>query len=101
MFSLPKKEGADASTREFELQHRSSSSGTGDTTPTQHDDEGKDVAMIPSLLPNKQDGEVEEPHLVNYVNMNWAHCGLLMIAECISLGVLSLPHAMAVLGLVR
>ena len=36
---------------------------------------------------------------VHYKTLKWWHCGILMIAECISLGILSLPHAMAVLGL--
>lgn len=37
---------------------------------------------------------------VHYKTLNWWHGGILMIAECISLGILSLPHAMARLGLV-
>ena len=37
---------------------------------------------------------------VHYETLNWFHCGVLMIAECISLGILSLPAAMAKLGLI-
>jgi hypothetical protein len=38
---------------------------------------------------------------VKYKTCEWWHVGILMIAECISLGILSLPHAMATLGLAR
>jgi hypothetical protein len=43
----------------------------------------------------------EEGGGVKYKTCGWWNVGLLMIAECISLGILSLPHAMATLGLVR
>jgi hypothetical protein len=42
---------------------------------------------------------VEEEDHVHYKTLSWWQCGILMIAECISLGILSLPHAMATLGL--
>jgi hypothetical protein len=38
---------------------------------------------------------------VNYKSCKWYNVGFLMIAECISLGILSLPHTMATLGLAR
>jgi hypothetical protein len=41
----------------------------------------------------------KDDHVVHYKTLNWWHCGILMIAECISLGILSLPHALATLGL--
>lgn len=43
---------------------------------------------------NEEEGEVK------YRVMSWWQCGMLMIAENMSLGILSLPSAMATLGLV-
>lgn len=37
---------------------------------------------------------------VNYKSMSWWHVGMLMIAETISLGILSLPYSVAQLGLI-
>lgn len=37
---------------------------------------------------------------IKYKTLKWWQCGLLMICESVSLGVLSLPSAMATLGLV-
>ncbi|KUM57244.1 hypothetical protein ACN42_g9944 [Penicillium freii] len=42
----------------------------------------------------------EEFAEVKYRTLQWWQCGMIMIAETISLGILSLPSAMAVLGLV-
>ncbi|XHG05571.1 hypothetical protein AWENTII_008789 [Aspergillus wentii] len=42
----------------------------------------------------------EECAEVKYRTMTWWNCGMLMIAENISLGILSLPSAMATLGIV-
>lgn len=42
----------------------------------------------------------EEFAQVKYRTLQWWQCGMIMIAETISLGILSLPSAMAVLGLV-
>lgn len=42
----------------------------------------------------------EELAEVKYRTLQWWQCGMIMIAETISLGILSLPSAMAVLGLV-
>lgn len=53
-------------------------------TTTQHDG-------VVAALPN---GEV------NYKSMSWWHVGMLMIAETISLGILSLPYSVAQLGLI-
>lgn len=43
----------------------------------------------------------DEDH-VHYKTLNWWHCGILTIAECISLGILSLPlpAALVTLGLI-
>lgn len=37
---------------------------------------------------------------IKYRTVQWWQCGMIMIAETISLGILSLPSAVAVLGLV-
>ncbi|KAF2656789.1 N amino acid transport system protein [Lophiostoma macrostomum CBS 122681] len=42
----------------------------------------------------------EEGAAIHYKTMDWWHCGVLMIAENVSLGVLALPQAVAWLGLV-
>ncbi|KAJ5586984.1 uncharacterized protein N7459_002749 [Penicillium hispanicum] len=42
----------------------------------------------------------EEYAEIKYKTLNWWQCGLLMICESVSLGVLSLPSAMATLGFV-
>ncbi|CAI7630297.1 unnamed protein product [Penicillium glandicola] len=42
----------------------------------------------------------EEAGGVRYRSMKWWNCAILMIAQSVSLGVLSLPSSMAVLGLV-
>ncbi|OJJ58068.1 hypothetical protein ASPSYDRAFT_1178640 [Aspergillus sydowii CBS 593.65] len=61
--------------------------------------------------PEKRDSELfvpqyedpfgaEETGEVKYRTLEWWQCGMIMIAETISLGILSLPSAMATLGLV-
>ncbi|KAJ5392254.1 Amino acid transporter transmembrane [Penicillium cosmopolitanum] len=42
----------------------------------------------------------EENAEIKYKTLKWWQCGLLMICESVSLGVLSLPSAMAILGIV-
>lgn len=42
---------------------------------------------------DEQNGEIR------YRTMKWWQCGMIMIAETVSLGILSLPSAVAVLGL--
>jgi hypothetical protein len=42
----------------------------------------------------------EEHAETKYRTLTWWQCGMIMIAETISLGILSLPSAVAVLGLV-
>ncbi|KAJ5746941.1 uncharacterized protein N7511_008637 [Penicillium nucicola] len=42
----------------------------------------------------------EEVAEVKYRTMNWWQCGMLMIAENVSLGILSIPSTVAVLGMV-
>ncbi|KAJ5624748.1 hypothetical protein N7510_001057 [Penicillium lagena] len=41
----------------------------------------------------------EETAEVKYRTMKWWHCGMLMIAENVSVGILSLPSAVATLGM--
>jgi hypothetical protein len=82
---------------------RPASTDTQTTQTLQHDAE-KDDRLSPAFTPtSQQEGLLVEPGPgeVDYRGLNWWHCGVLMIAECISLGVLSLPDAMAVLGLFR
>ncbi|KAF7136800.1 hypothetical protein CNMCM5793_006318 [Aspergillus hiratsukae] len=42
----------------------------------------------------------EDSAEIKYKTLKWWQCGLLMICESVSLGVLSLPAAMATLGFV-
>lgn len=42
----------------------------------------------------------EEDGEIRYRTMTWWQCSMIMIAETVSLGILSLPSAVAVLGLV-
>ncbi|KAI2730188.1 hypothetical protein CBS147332_2040 [Penicillium roqueforti] len=42
----------------------------------------------------------EDTAEVKYRTMKWWHCGMLMIAENVSVGILSLPSAVATLGMV-
>ncbi|KAF7592255.1 hypothetical protein BBP40_000457 [Aspergillus hancockii] len=55
---------------------------------------GEDAAPANDPFGNEECGEVK------YRVMSWWQCGMLMIAENMSLGILSLPSAMATLGLV-
>jgi hypothetical protein len=111
MFSLFKGKGVTESLCEYnpstdsdiQLQRvrvRVPSTDTNEIAQTQHDDGEKGITISPHAT-SEQEGQVENEDVVKYNTMNWWQCGVLMIAECISLGVLSLPHAMAVLGLVR
>ncbi|KAI9370256.1 transmembrane amino acid transporter protein-domain-containing protein [Aspergillus egyptiacus] len=51
--------------------------------------------------PYRQDVFGDEEHAeVKYKTLEWWQCGLLMVAETISLGILSIPKAVAGLGLV-
>ncbi|KAJ5368429.1 Amino acid transporter transmembrane [Penicillium cataractarum] len=78
-----------------------------DITPT-HDepaqgcpDEGLGEVEKPDLTRPRQDAFGDEEHAeVKYKVLTWWQGGLLMVAETISLGILSLPAAIASLGLV-
>ncbi|GAB7365258.1 hypothetical protein MBLNU230_g6341t1 [Neophaeotheca triangularis] len=50
--------------------------------------------------PFNRDQDVNGAPAVNYKTMEWWHAGFLMIAETISLGILSLPHAISLVGFV-
>ncbi|KAJ5673776.1 hypothetical protein N7462_009215 [Penicillium macrosclerotiorum] len=55
----------------------------------------------PDLVPERQDAFGDEEHAeVKYKVLKWWQGGLLMVSETISLGILSLPAAIAGLGLV-
>ncbi|KAJ5454010.1 uncharacterized protein N7458_004966 [Penicillium daleae] len=57
--------------------------------------------MMNNALEYKQDAFGNEEFAeVKYKIMKWWQCGLLMVAQTISLGILSLPAAVATLGLV-
>jgi hypothetical protein len=81
------------------------------SNPTKEKD-SNDVEQISQGGTSDERGEVEqtppdplfdneEGTGIKYKTCEWWNVGLLMIAECISLGILSLPHAMATLGLAR
>ncbi|KAJ6004082.1 hypothetical protein N7499_000146 [Penicillium canescens] len=58
-------------------------------------------AILPKTGPEKKDPFGDESQTgVKYKTMAWWQAGMIMIAETISLGVLSLPKALATLGLV-
>jgi len=53
-----------------------------------------DASAIPDVFGN------EEDHEIQYKTLSWQFVSLLMIAEIVSNGMLSLPNAMAVVGIV-
>ncbi|KAI9374411.1 transmembrane amino acid transporter protein-domain-containing protein [Aspergillus egyptiacus] len=59
-----------------------------------HGDEKKEVPYAQDAFGDEENAEVK------YKVLKWWQCGLLMVAETVSLGVLSLPAAVAGLGLV-
>ncbi|PKY06961.1 hypothetical protein P168DRAFT_230854 [Aspergillus campestris IBT 28561] len=60
-----------------------------------------DEKKIDERPPSMQDAFGDEEHAeIKYKTLKWWQCGLLMVAETVSLGVLSLPAAVAGLGLV-
>ncbi|RJE23789.1 hypothetical protein PHISCL_03874 [Aspergillus sclerotialis] len=68
--------------------------------PPWHDqDEEKDLKEHVDLTAQDAFGNEEEAE-VKYKVLSWWKCGLLMVAETISLGVLSLPAVVATIGLV-
>ncbi|ODM21996.1 hypothetical protein SI65_02840 [Aspergillus cristatus] len=77
------------------------------------DEEAYTVDKKPVVdMPSLEDGEKlplekdlgpfgnEETAEVKYRTMKWWHCGMLMISENVSVGILSLPSAVATLGMV-
>lgn len=61
----------------------------------------EDEKKYAATLAYRQDAFGDESNAeVKYKVMKWWQCGLLMVAETVSLGVLSLPAAVAGLGLV-
>lgn len=79
--------------------HDRDSTGTREVERAYGNDAEKDATTSMDPVHSTQDGEVVDKNLVDYQTMNWFHGGMLMIAECISLGILGLPNAMAQLGL--
>ncbi|KAJ5463773.1 hypothetical protein N7475_008717 [Penicillium sp. IBT 31633x] len=72
----------DRSSGSLEKGERPRSSQSRDTTPQYADPFGD-----------------EQEALTKYRTLQWWQCGMIMIAETVSLGILSLPSAVAVLGL--
>lgn len=52
----------------------------------------------PVVNVQKQEDIEADEHHINYQSMSWWHCGLIMLAETVSLGILSLPMAVSGLG---
>ncbi|KAF2725864.1 aromatic and neutral aliphatic amino acid permease [Polychaeton citri CBS 116435] len=48
----------------------------------------------------ENDDEKEGDEEINYQTLTWWQCGMIMIAETISLGILSLPSVLATIGMV-
>jgi hypothetical protein len=72
---------------------REAKESTDEQTATVKNEGRKDDnALLPT--PTVDDGEVD------YHSMNWWQCGMIMIAETISLGILSLPSVLANVGLI-
>ncbi|RAL07917.1 neutral amino acid permease [Aspergillus homomorphus CBS 101889] len=72
---------------------------------TDHIDEKKDASadLEVNYKPGFEEADAfgnEELAEIKYKTLKWWQCGLLMICESVSLGVLSLPAAVAALGLV-
>ncbi|PQE21141.1 amino acid transporter protein [Rutstroemia sp. NJR-2017a BVV2] len=66
---------------------------TDELTATALDDGKKEDEALAGI-PTVASGEVD------YHSMNWWQCGMIMIAETISLGILSLPSVLANVGLI-
>ncbi|KAH7125434.1 N amino acid transport system protein [Dendryphion nanum] len=84
---------------------------TSNKVPGEKRSMGSTDAVVERRETDKSDGAVqvtvaddpfgsEEGAQIHYKTMEWWHCGVLLIAENISLGVLALPQAVAWLGLV-
>ncbi|CAG8902646.1 unnamed protein product [Penicillium egyptiacum] len=61
------------------------------------EEEHRSVDVVSHLADPFGDEEFAE---IKYRTLQWWQCGMIMIAETVSLGILSLPSAVAVLGLV-
>ncbi|TID15516.1 N amino acid transport system protein [Venturia nashicola] len=106
MEPITEDKGVFASSREHPLDRNSRTqmqdrdgTDTPDTDQTYQNDAEKDATTSMGPTSSTQEGELVDKNLVDYQTMNWFHGGMLMIAECISLGILGLPNAMAQLGL--
>ncbi|KAF4120415.1 to aromatic and neutral aliphatic amino acid permease [Geosmithia morbida] len=68
--------------------------GNFDKEAIQGQDDGK--AMVGNVSAGS---DVDEAPLINYRTLSWWHGGIILIAETVSLGILSLPSVIATLGL--
>jgi hypothetical protein len=62
----------------------------------QKEEEDRSEDVVSHLADPFGDEEFAE---IKYRTLQWWQCGMIMIAETVSLGILSLPSAVAVLGL--
>jgi len=74
------------------------SQGQGEVIGPVAADNGSALSQIP-VAPSRQ-LDVEKGQHINFKSMNWLHCGIIMIAETISLGILSLPEVLNTVGLI-
>ncbi|MCJ1244422.1 hypothetical protein MMC30_001620 [Trapelia coarctata] len=66
-----------------------------------NDDPERIVVPCPLVDKDQQDPFGSETSAgVKYRTLSWVQCGMLMIAETVSLGILSLPSSLAILGIV-
>ncbi|TKA63172.1 hypothetical protein B0A49_07190 [Cryomyces minteri] len=96
-------QGASAAQRPSDDHDLTRASNSFDKTPVENDEEKR------ALETQRQSREIGQEEFVDpfgnedgaevqYRTMEWWHVGLLMVAETISLGILSLPSAVAALG---
>ena len=81
--------------RSWSLPDTVDSNGTTTEKPIGQAEVVEQVAEVDPLAEELIPGQDH----VHYKTLSWWHCGILMIAECVSLGILSLPAALATLGL--
>ncbi|KAL9948850.1 hypothetical protein D7B24_004947 [Verticillium nonalfalfae] len=70
---------------------------------TKNEGYGEAVPTYEAPAANNDDGGMlssEEGELINYKTLNWWQGGIVLIAETVSLGILSLPSVLATVGLV-
>ncbi|KAH9810085.1 putative amino acid transporter [Teratosphaeria destructans] len=82
---------------------RSSGNRCSEEQPEKFKKRNVDVEARSAITGLDQDGdvlEVQDGSRVHYKTMHWWHAGIVMIAETISLGIMSLPSSLATMGFV-